>query len=287
MTKPRVVKTVARMQAVSRVAKRAGRTIACVPTMGYLHDGHLALVKEAKKYGDITVATIFVNPTQFGPKEDLARYPRDFKGDLAKLGSVGTDYVYFPSVNEMYPENYQTYVNVEKVSRGLCGAFRPVHFRGVATVVAKLFNIVQPDAALFGKKDFQQLKVIERMVRDLNFPIKIIGVETVREKDGLAMSSRNTYLSADDRRAGLSLSRALFAARESAARGERSATKLVKAAKKIISAIGSPRIEYIEVRDAESLEPVSRIDRPSQMLVAVWEGKTRLIDNIRLVPKKG
>jgi pantoate--beta-alanine ligase len=286
MTKPRVVKTVARMQAISRAAKRAGKKIACVPTMGYLHDGHIALVKAAKKFGDIVVATIFVNPTQFGPKEDLARYPRDFQGDMAKLASAGTDYVYYPAVAERYPENYQTYINVEKVSQGLCGTFRPVHFRGVATVVAKLFNIVEPDVAVFGNKDYQQLKVIARMVKDLNFPVKVIGHETVREKDGLAMSSRNAYLSQEDRANAVSLSRALFAAKKMAASGERSAAKLIKKAKAIISAVGSPRIEYIEIRDAETLEPVTRIERPCQMLLAVWQGKTRLIDNIRLNPKR-
>jgi pantoate--beta-alanine ligase len=286
MTKPRVVKTVAQMQAISRAAKRAGKKIACVPTMGYLHDGHIALVKAAKKFGDIVVATIFVNPTQFGPKEDLARYPRDFKGDMAKLASAGADYVYYPAVAEMYPENYQTYINVEKVSQGLCGAFRPVHFRGVATVVAKLFNIVEPDVAVFGNKDYQQLKVIARMVRDLNFPVKVIGHETVREKDGLAMSSRNAYLSQDDRANAVSLSRALFSAKKMVASGEHSAAKLVKKARAVISAVGSPRIEYIEIRDAETLEPVTRIEKPCQMLLAVWQGKTRLIDNIRLNPKR-
>jgi len=286
MTKPRVVKTVFRMQAISRAAKRAGKKIACVPTMGYLHDGHLALVRAAKKFGDIVVATIFVNPTQFGPKEDLARYPRDFKGDMAKLASAGTDYVYYPAIAEMYPENYQTYINVEKVSQGLCGAFRPVHFRGVATVVAKLFNIVQPDVAVFGNKDFQQLKVISQMVKDLNFPIRIVGLETVREKDGLAMSSRNAYLSREDRINAVSLSRALLVARKMVGQGERSAAKLIKKARAAISAVGSPRIEYIEVRDAETLEPVSKVERPSQMLLAVWQGKTRLIDNIRLNPKR-
>jgi len=286
MTKPRVVKTVSRMQAISRAAKRAGKKIACVPTMGYLHDGHLALVRAAKKLGDIVVATIFVNPTQFGPKEDLARYPRDFRGDMAKLASAGTDYVYYPAASEMYPENYQTYINVEKASRGLCAAFRPGHFRGVATVVAKLFNIVQPDAAVFGNKDFQQLKVIAQMVKDLNFPIRIVGLETVREKDGLAMSSRNAYLSGEDRRNAPSLSRALFAARKMVGQGERNAAKLIKKARAVIRAVGSPRIEYIEVRDCETLEPVSRIEKPCQMLLAVWQGKTRLIDNIRLNPKR-
>jgi len=286
MTKPRVVKTVSRMQAISRAAKRAGKKIACVPTMGYLHDGHLALVKAAKKFGDIVVATIFVNPTQFGPREDLARYPRDFRGDMAKLASAGTDYVYYPAVAEMYPENYQTYINVEKVGQGLCGAFRPVHFRGVATVVAKLFNIVQPDVAVFGNKDFQQLKVIAQMAKDLNFPIRIVGLETVREKDGLAMSSRNAYLSREDRTNAVSLSRALFAARKMVRQGERSAAKLIKKTKAIIRAAGSPRIEYIEIRDSETLEPVFKVEKPCQMLLAVWQGKTRLIDNIRLNPKR-
>jgi len=274
------------MQALALRAKRAGRKIALVPTMGYLHAGHLALVKKAAQYGDIVVVSIFVNPTQFGPKEDLSSYPRDFQGDSQKLASVGTDYIYFPDVREMYPEHYQTYITVEKLSQGLCGASRPIHFRGVATVVAKLFNIVQPEVAVFGEKDYQQLQVITRMVKDLNMPIKIIGLPTVREKDGLAMSSRNKYLSPEDRGRAVNLSRALFAARKMVAQGEKRTKVIIAKARQTLASDPDARIEYVEIRDAQTLEPVAVINRPSRMLLAVWKGKTRLIDNIGLGPKK-
>jgi len=282
MKKPEIIKTASRMQAVSQKARRSGKRIAFVPTMGYLHQGHLALVKKARRYGNIIVASIFVNPAQFGPDEDLNRYPRDFEGDRKKLASVGVDYIFYPSPAEIYPPGYQTYIEVENLSKGLCGDFRPGHFRGVATVVAKLFNIVQPDFAVFGEKDFQQLKVIERMVKDLNFPVKIIGHKTVREKDGLAMSSRNSYLSPGERKAAASLSRALFAAQAIVRSGERSPQILIDKARELIRDGSDARIDYIEVRSADTLEPVVEIDRPCQMLLAVRQGRTRLIDNIRL-----
>jgi len=285
MKKPQTIKTVSGMRTLSRKAKAAGKKIALVPTMGYLHEGHVSLARRARKMADLVVASIFVNPAQFGPDEDLDRYPRDFQGDLQKLASAATDYVFFPSVRELYPEGYQTHVEAEKLSRELCGAFRPGHFRGVATVVAKLFNIVQPDLALFGEKDFQQLRVIERMVKDLNFPVRIIGVPTVRDPDGLAMSSRNSYLSATEREHALSLSHSLFLARELVKQGETDPKVLTERARRWVSQNPEARIEYIEVRDAETLEPVKKIDRPCRMLLAVWEGRTRLIDNVRLNPK--
>ncbi len=282
--KMKIVKSAKKMRAISLAAKRRGKTIGLVPTMGCLHRGHLDLVRKAKKLSDLVVVSIFVNPSQFGPNEDFSRYPRDLQGDLAQLRPLEVDYVLFPLVKEIYPEGYQTYLEVEKMSQGLCGDFRPGHFRGVATVVAKLFNIVLPDLAIFGRKDFQQLKVIERMVKDLNFPIKIIGAETAREPDGLAMSSRNAYLSAEEREQGLSLSRALFKAQAKVKAGEKDAQALIAEAREAVGKNPLARIEYIEVRDPERLDPVKNIDRPCQMILAVRVGKTRLIDNVRLNP---
>jgi len=284
--RPEIIRRAAAMRAISLKARARGKKIAFVPTMGYLHDGHLSLVRLARKYGDLVVASIFVNPAQFGPNEDLARYPRDFKGDLKKLGSAGADYLFFPSPEEIYPPGYQTYIEVQGLSRGLCGNFRPGHFRGVATVVAKLFNIVLPDVAVFGEKDYQQLRVIQQMAKDLNFPVRVIGGKTVREKDGLAMSSRNVYLSEEERRKALALSRALFMAQEMVEQGENDAQRLIESARELIGADPEAKIEYLEVRDAETLEPVAKIDRPCRMILAVWQGKTRLIDNVRLNPKK-
>ena len=286
MKRPEIIRRAAAMRAISLKARARGKKIAFVPTMGYLHDGHLSLVRLARKYGDLVVASIFVNPAQFGPNEDLARYPRDFKGDLKKLGSAGADYLFFPSPEEIYPPGYQTYIEVQGLSRGLCGNFRPGHFRGVATVVAKLFNIVLPDVAVFGEKDYQQLRVIQQMAKDLNFPVRVIGGKTVREKDGLAMSSRNVYLSEEERRKALALSRALFMAQEMVEQGENDAQRLIESARELIGADPEAKIEYLEVRDAETLEPVAKIDRPCRMILAVWQGKTRLIDNVRLNPKK-
>jgi len=281
----KLIKSISQMQKLSLRAKRAGKKIGLVPTMGYLHKGHLELVKKISRLSDLVVVSIFVNPTQFGPKEDFNRYPRDLTGDLAKLKPLGVDYVFAPSAKDMYPEGYQTYVEVENLSKGLCGDFRPGHFRGVATVVCKLFNIVQPELAIFGEKDYQQLKVIERMSRDLNLGIKILAMATVREKDGLAMSSRNSYLSKEERVQAVFLSRALKEAKKMVEQGEKSAEVLIGKVREIISANTNGRIEYIQVRDALDLSPVERVEKPAQMLVAVWIGRTRLIDNIRVQPK--
>ncbi len=213
------------MSAWSRAARMRGERMAFVPTMGALHEGHVALLREGRRRGDKLVLSIFVNPTQFGPNEDLARYPRDLPGDLAKAAGAGTDVAFVPEAADMYPPGHQTVVEVRELARGLDGAFRPGHFAGVATVVAKLFNIVPPDLAIFGEKDFQQLAIVRRMVADLAMPIEIVGIPTVREPDGLAMSSRNAYLSPAERARALSLSRALFAARDRAAAGERDAAR--------------------------------------------------------------
>jgi pantoate--beta-alanine ligase len=274
-----VLDTVADFRAACDAARRSGKVVGLVPTMGALHAGHIALVAEARRRSDEVAVSIFVNPTQFGPNEDLARYPRDLPGDLAKAASAGTDVAFVPEVPEIYPAGFQTTVEVKELSRGLDGVFRPGHFAGVATVVAKLFNIVQPDLAVFGEKDFQQLAIVRRLVADLAMGIEIAGLPTVREPDGLAMSSRNAYLSPAERARALSLSRALFAARDRASAGERDAQALVAGAR---ATLDVDRLDYLELCDAATLAPVARIDRPSVLLVAAVVGRTRLIDNVRV-----
>jgi pantoate--beta-alanine ligase len=276
---PEVIRTSAEMTAWSRAARARGERIAFVPTMGALHAGHVALLAEGRQRGDKLALSIFVNPTQFGPNEDLARYPRDLLGDLGKAAGAGTDVAFVPEVPEIYPAGFQTTIEVKELSRGLDGAFRPGHFAGVATVVAKLFNIVQPDVAIFGEKDFQQLAIVRRLVSDLAMGIEIVGLPTVREPDGLAMSSRNAYLSTAERTRALSLSRALHAARERASAGERDAKALVEGAR---AALDVDRLDYLELCDATTLAPLSRIEGPSALLVAAFIGRTRLIDNVRL-----
>ena len=269
------------MSAWSEAARARGERIAFVPTMGALHAGHVSLLSAARKGADRVVLSIFVNPTQFGPKEDLARYPRDLDGDLAKAAGAGTNAAFVPEAMDMYPPGAQTFVDVREVSQGLCGERRPGHFTGVATVVCKLFNIVRPHLAMFGEKDFQQLAVIRRMVRDLNMPVEIVGEPTVREADGLAMSSRNIYLSPTERTRALAISQGLSTARERFAAGERDAAALVNVAFALIKDCVDG-IDYVEIRDADSLRPVERLDRPAVILAAVHVGATRLIDNMRL-----
>jgi pantoate--beta-alanine ligase len=269
------------MSAWSEAARARGERIAFVPTMGALHAGHVSLLSAARKVADRVVLSIFVNPTQFGPKEDLARYPRDLDGDLAKAASANTDVAFVPEAKDMYPPEAQTFIDVREVSQGLCGERRPGHFTGVATVVCKFLNIVRPHLALFGEKDFQQLAVIRRMVVDLNMPVEIVGQPTVREPDGLAMSSRNAYLSPTERTQALAISQGLWAARERFTAGEREASVLAIAALAIIQE-RVDRIDYVEIRDADSLRPVDRLDRPAVLLAAVYVGATRLIDNVRL-----
>jgi pantoate--beta-alanine ligase len=268
------------MGAWSQAVRARGERIAFVPTMGYLHRGHVSLLEEGRRRGDRLVLSIFVNPTQFGPNEDLDRYPRDLDGDFRKAASVGTDVAFVPKAAAIYPSHYQTFVQVKDLEKGLCGERRPGHFVGVATVVCKLFNIVQPHVAVFGEKDFQQLAVIRRMATDLNMPVEVVGLPTVREPDGIAMSSRNAYLSPPDRARALALSAGLRAAKTLHAAGETSVAKLVDvAAAKITPAVD--RLDYLEMRDAESLSPIERVERPAVMLVAAFVGPTRLIDNIR------
>lgn len=261
-----------------------GETLALVPTMGFLHEGHLSLIREGAQRADKVAVTIFVNPTQFGPNEDLDRYPRDLAGDVAKCGEAGAWLVYAPSdPSEVYPDGFQTWVDVEKVSLGLCGGKRPGHFRGVATVVSKLLALFRPRWALFGEKDFQQLAVIRRMARDLDLDAwtEIVGMPIVRDDDGLAKSSRNAYLSSHDRQRALSLSRSLLQAKALFDTGERNTERLVETARSGLE--GSvDRVDYVELVDATSLEPVERIEGPVCLLVAAFVGKTRLIDNLVL-----
>ncbi len=278
-TTPIRFEAVAPLRAQAAAWRKAGERIVLVPTMGALHAGHLALVARARDLGQRTVASIFVNPTQFGPTEDFSRYPRDVETDLALLAEAGADAAYLPDVATMYPPGFATRIEVDAVSEGLCGAFRPGHFSGVATVVTKLLNQVQPDIALFGEKDYQQLLVIRRAVRDLDLPIDIQGVPTLREADGLALSSRNRYLSADERRAAP----VLHAVLDTIARGlsaGREAGPLLDAGRAKLEAAGFGPVQYLEIRDAETLASVERPEGPVRILAAAYLGRTRLIDNI-------
>jgi pantoate--beta-alanine ligase len=276
-----VIADPAAMSAWSETARGRGERIALVPTMGALHAGHLSLLAEGRRRAQRLVLSIFVNPMQFGPQEDLAKYPRDLPGDLAQAARVGCDLAFVPEAASVYGPGFQTAIEVREVSQGLCGARRPGHFVGVATVVCKFLNIVRPHVALFGEKDFQQLAVIRRMVTDLNLPVEIVGLPTVREPDGLALSSRNAYLSASDRQRAAALFAGLSAAKVLAEKGERRASVLLDVALAEMAA-RVDRIDYLEVRAAEDLKPLDRIDRPAVMLVAAFVGGTRLIDNLRM-----
>lgn len=270
-----------------RDAQREGLRVGLVPTMGALHRGHLSLVKAARLQCPFVVVTIFVNPTQFGPNEDFQAYPRTMDADLALCKSAGVSAVFAPTVQEMYPAGTVTTVRVGGLTDGLCGPFRPGHFDGVATVVAKLLHAAPADAAYFGEKDYQQLMVIRQMVRDLNFPIEIVACPTVREPDGLAMSSRNAYLSPADRSTALSISRTLFTARDAAAAGKKNGPELVEAARRSLCDAGISSIDYVEIVDAVNLKQLSNIDRPARMCIALRVGKTRLIDNVALICPDG
>jgi pantoate--beta-alanine ligase len=284
-----VVTSVAAMQRLAKKWQRAGTKIGLVPTMGYLHAGHLSLVKRARKLvgktGRVAVS-IYVNPTQFGPKEDLSRYPRNLKRDLQLCRQQGVDVVFTPDDRQMYPGKserlYSTYIVEEELSQGMEGGSRPGHFCGVATVVAKLFNIVLPDVAVFGAKDFQQAAVIQRMTRDLNFPVKIDVAPTFREPDGLAMSSRNKYLEGDLRRQAVVLSRALQKAKAATKKSSVSGAQLKADLKTFIESEPDARLDYVEFFDAETLVPLTKVTRGAQMALAVFVGKARLIDNARL-----
>jgi pantoate--beta-alanine ligase len=261
----------------SRAQHREGKRVGFVPTMGYLHAGHLSLVEEAKKNADVVCVSIFVNPTQFGPEEDFEKYPRDEEQDLELCRNAGVDVVFMPRPDSMYASDASVYVFENKLQNGLCGARRPGHFRGVCTVVAKLFNIVQPDIAVFGQKDFQQVTIIRRMVRDLNFPIEIVTAPTLREPDGLAMSSRNVYLSPEERQAALGLSRALMSLGMIGA-GHPAAEPLIEQMRSIIAQHGLVE-DYVTIVDPDTLKPVTNVQQGHVALIAAFCGKTRLIDN--------
>ena len=271
-----------RQWAEARIAN--GQRIGLVPTMGYLHEGHLSLVALARRHADVVVASIFVNPTQFGPQEDLAKYPRDLAGDVEKLTNAGVDVVFAPAASAIYPPGFDTYVVPERLTRVLCGITRPNHFRGVCTVVHLLFRITRAHVAVFGEKDYQQLTILRRMVRDLWLDVDIISAPIVREPDGLAKSSRNVYLAPDERRDAVALSRALAAVRDAFAAGEREVANLLVEARRIFAKAEHARIDYVEIVDAEELSPLARIERPAVCALAVFVGQTRLIDNCTLSP---
>jgi pantoate--beta-alanine ligase len=267
---------------IRALRQKLSGTVGFVPTMGYLHEGHLALVKQARIENSAVIVSIYVNPTQFGPREDFGAYPRDLNRDMELLRGGGVDIVFVPSDDEMYPPEFSSWVDVEKVTEGLEGASRPGHFRGVATIVAKLFNIVQPSRAYFGQKDAQQVIVIKRMVADLNMGIEIVVVPTVRESEGLAMSSRNIYLSPRERRAATMLFKALTLARQLGQGGEQDAEKIRRQMTSLIQKEPLAQIDYVSIADAETLEELNLIDRPALASLAVKIGKTRLIDNMLL-----
>lgn len=270
------------MKEWSLAAKKAGGKIAFVPTMGALHEGHCSLLREGRKLADNLVLSLFVNPAQFGPDEDFKKYPRDLEGDLAKAKACGVDAVFVPIAEEIYPEGSRTFVEVGVLGDLLCGASRPGHFRGVATVVLKLFNIVQPDIALFGQKDFQQLRVIEQMVADLNLPVQIVGMPIVREPDGLAMSSRNRYLSPEERKAALALPASLAHAQKLVGRGMRDPVEIVRSVRRFLEEAGPVRIDSVSLCDPKTLRPLSEARLPALLAIACLVGKTRLIDNCLL-----
>ncbi len=279
----KIITGISDMQSFADSLRSQGRTIGFVPTMGFLHDGHVSLMGRARQSCDIVVVSIFVNPTQFGPREDFSRYPRDEEGDRKKCEAAGIDVLFMPAAAEMYPEKPSVFVVVEGLSDVLEGAIRPGHFRGVATVVAKLFSIVKPHKAFFGRKDYQQCAVIKGMVKGLNLDVEIVVMPIIREKDGLAMSSRNSYLNVDERRRAAAISRALFAAKELAVAGVREPEKLRSKIQAILAEEKGISIDYIEIVDPESLAPVNAAAGNMVLLVAVRIGSTRLIDNLLIL----
>ena len=283
-----IIRTISWMKETVRQARAENHVIGFIPTMGALHEGHLSLIRRARVDCSRVYASIFLNPTQFGPNEDLSKYPKTFESDVEKLTSAGVEVLFAPEINEIYPPGFRTYVNVEGLSERLEGRSRPGHFRGVATVVLKLFEIVQPQFAYFGRKDAQQVRILQQMATDLNLNAEIVVCPIVRELDGLALSSRNTYLNSEERRAATVLQRALSEARRELNAGTRDALQLQTALRKILSNETLARVDYVEMVDAESFEPVSSIGaRPVYALLAVFIGKTRLIDNLFIEPAAG
>ena len=277
-----IIHTISQLRQYVQTAKQQGQTVGFVPTMGFLHEGHLHLVDTAKANNDVVVVSIFVNPLQFGPTEDFDAYPRDLNRDASLLRSHACDVLFAPSVEEMYPERILTTVEVEGLGQVLCGVSRPTHFKGVTTVVSKLLNIVQPTRAYFGQKDGQQLFIIQRMVRDLNIPVEIIGVPTVRETDGLAKSSRNIYLNQDERKHATILYRTLKWAEDKIQTGERNAHKLIQVMREKIESEPGVKLDYVGIVNTQSLQPVQKIEGHIMIAVAAYVGKARLIDNIQL-----
>lgn len=275
----KVVSTVNETRAQVKEWRKQGLTVGLVPTMGYLHEGHQSLIKKAVEENDKVVVSVFVNPIQFAPNEDLETYPRDLEADTKLCDSTGADLIFHPTPEEMYPEGFSTHIQMDNLTKELCGKTRPTHFGGVCTVVGKLFNIVQPDKAYFGQKDAQQLAIIKRMVRDLNFDIEIIGCPIIREPDGLAKSSRNTYLNADERKAALILSKSIELGKQLVAEGERDAQSIIKAMTDKINTEPLARIDYVNVVDALNIEPLDTLKGEVLVAIAVYIGKTRLIDN--------
>jgi pantoate--beta-alanine ligase len=283
-----IIRTISWMKETVRQARAENHVIGFIPTMGALHEGHLSLIRRARVDCSRVYASIFLNPTQFGPNEDLSRYPKTFESDVEKLTAAGVEVLFAPEINEIYPPGFRTYVNVEGLSGRLEGRSRPGHFRGVATVVLKLFEIVQPQFAYFGRKDAQQVRILQQMATDLNLNVEIVVCPIVREGDGLALSSRNTYLNSEERRAATVLQRALDETRRELNAGTRDALQLQTALRKILSNETLARVDYVEMVDAESFEPVSSIGaRPVYALLAVFIGKTRLIDNLFIEPAAG
>lgn len=275
----KIVHTVEEVRAQVKEWRTAGLSVGLVPTMGYLHEGHKSLIDRAVKENDRAVVSVFVNPMQFGPTEDLASYPRDLNRDAVLCEEAGADLIFNPEPENMYSDDFSSFIDMNTLTKGLCGKSRPIHFRGVCTVVGKLFNIVQPDKAYFGQKDAQQLAVIRHMVNDLNFNLEIVGCPIIREADGLAKSSRNTYLSPEERQAALILSKSLERGRELIEAGERNAEVIKQAVTDLIQTEPLARIDYVELVDWNTLEPVERIEGPVLNAIAVYIGKTRLIDN--------
>ncbi|KRQ86740.1 Pantothenate synthetase [Caloramator mitchellensis] len=277
-----VIRSVKEMKNKINEVKLNGKSVGFVPTMGYLHDGHKSLIEYARRENNVVVVSVFVNPTQFGPNEDFERYPRDEERDKKICMNAGCDIMFIPDKDDMYGDNYSTYIDVFNLTEGLCGASRPGHFRGVATVVTKLFNIVKPDRAYFGQKDAQQLAVIKRMVKDLNMDVEVIGCPIVREDDGLAMSSRNTYLNQDERKQALVLYKSLKLAEKMINEGERNANKIKEEMINLIKTAKDAKIDYVEFVDVENLKPVEIVEGEVLIALAVKIGKTRLIDNMTI-----
>lgn len=275
----KIVYTIKEVREQVKAWKKEGLTVGLVPTMGYLHEGHASLMKKAVEQNDRVVTSVFLNPTQFGPTEDLESYPRDFEQDCRLCDSLGVSLVFHPEPEEMYAPDFCTWVDMDVLSKTLCGKSRPIHFRGVCTVVSKLFNIVTPDRAYFGQKDAQQLAIIRRMVRDLNMDIEIVGCPIVREEDGLAKSSRNTYLNEEERKAALVLSQSIFLGQKMVQEGEKDAAKIKTAMIEKIQSEPLARIDYVEIVDGLSMQPVDTVQTPTLAAIAVYIGKTRLIDN--------